>query len=159
VQRFADVRPHAETSGHRHDYSDFRLGLSLHIFHCGIPIIAVPYSLSFQLTPSSKVLLENLTGSQLFLKFPAFYGNFKFISAFTSARHLSISCARSIHFMPLPYFLKIHLNIIPNLRCARSIQLMPLPHFLKIHFNIILQSTLCQINPVNAPTLLLEDPF
>jgi len=43
------------------------------------------------LTPWSRVLLEKLTGSQLVKKFPAFYGTRKFITAFPSARHLSIS--------------------------------------------------------------------
>ena len=37
------------------------------------------------------VLLEKLTGSRLVKKFPAFYGARKFITAFTSARHLSLS--------------------------------------------------------------------
>jgi hypothetical protein len=38
----------------------------------------------------SPVLLEKLTGSQLIKNFPAFYGTRRFISAFTSARHLSL---------------------------------------------------------------------
>ena len=37
------------------------------------------------------VLSEKLTDSQLVEKFPAFYGNGRFITAFTSARHLSLS--------------------------------------------------------------------
>jgi hypothetical protein len=44
--------------------------------------------------PCSRVLLQKLTGSQLVKKFPAFYGSRRFITAFTSARHLSISWAR-----------------------------------------------------------------
>ena len=47
--------------------------------------------LTFLLTPWSIVLLEMLTGFQLVKKFPTFYGNRKFITAFTSARHLSLS--------------------------------------------------------------------
>jgi hypothetical protein len=43
------------------------------------------------LTPSSKVLLEKLTGLQLVKKFPAFYGTRMFITASTCARHLSPS--------------------------------------------------------------------
>ena len=43
------------------------------------------------LTPWSRVLLEKLTGSQLVKKFPVFYGIQRFIKAFTSARHLSLS--------------------------------------------------------------------
>ena len=41
------------------------------------------------LTPRSRVL-QNLTGSQL-VKFPTFYGTRRFITAFTTARHLSVS--------------------------------------------------------------------
>ena len=43
------------------------------------------------LTPRSRVLLEKLTGSQLAKKFPAFLVTPRFIPAFKSARHLSLS--------------------------------------------------------------------
>ena len=46
---------------------------------------------TYLLTPSSTVLLKKLTCSQLVKKFPTFYGTRKFIAAFTSARHLSLS--------------------------------------------------------------------
>ena len=49
------------------------------------------YLLTYLLTPCSTVLLEKLTGSQPVKKFPAFYGTRRFITAFTSARHLSLS--------------------------------------------------------------------
>jgi hypothetical protein len=39
----------------------------------------------------SRVLLEKLIGSQLVKKFPAFYETRRFITSFTSARHLSLS--------------------------------------------------------------------
>jgi hypothetical protein len=45
----------------------------------------------YLLTPRSRVLLEKLTGSQLLKKFPAFYETRRFIIAFTSPRHLSLS--------------------------------------------------------------------
>jgi len=45
----------------------------------------------YLLTPLSRVLLEKLTGSKLVKKFPAFYGTRRFITAFTNARHLSLS--------------------------------------------------------------------
>jgi hypothetical protein len=51
------------------------------------------------LTPWSRVL-QKLTSSQLVKKFPAFYGTQRFITAFTSARHLSLYLARSIQSMP-----------------------------------------------------------
>jgi len=37
------------------------------------------------------VLIKKLAGSQLVKKFHTFYGTQKFIAAFTSARHLSLS--------------------------------------------------------------------
>jgi len=43
------------------------------------------------LTPWNRVLFEKLTGSQLVKKFPAFYVTRRFITAFTSARHMSLS--------------------------------------------------------------------
>jgi hypothetical protein len=56
--------------------------------------------LTYLFTPRSTVLLEKLTGFQLVKKFPAFYGTPSFITAFTSARHLSLSWAWSIQSMP-----------------------------------------------------------
>ena len=50
--------------------------------HCGIPYL---------LTPWSRVLLEKLASLQLVKKFPAFYGTRRFLTALTSARHLSLS--------------------------------------------------------------------
>ena len=51
----------------------------------------------YLLTACSTVLLEKLTSSQLVKKFPTFYGTRRFITTFTSAHHLSLSWARSIH--------------------------------------------------------------
>ena len=56
---------------------------------------------TYLLTQWSTFLLENLTGSQLVKKFPTFYGTRRFIAAFTSARHLSLSGASSIQSIPL----------------------------------------------------------
>ena len=44
---------------------------------------------TYLLTPLSTVLLEKPIGFQLVKKFPAFYGTRRFITAFTSAHHLS----------------------------------------------------------------------
>ena len=52
--------------------------------------------LTYSLTPCNTVLLEKVTGSQLVKKFPPFYGTRRFITAFTSTRHLSLSRASSI---------------------------------------------------------------
>jgi hypothetical protein len=49
------------------------------------------WELSYLLTLWSTVLLEKLTGSKLVKKLPALYGTRKFITALTSARHLSLS--------------------------------------------------------------------
>jgi len=46
---------------------------------------------AYLLTPWSRVLLEKLNGFQLVKKFPAFYGTQRFITAVTSALHLSLS--------------------------------------------------------------------
>jgi len=61
------------------------------------------------------VLPEKVIGPELVKKFPAFYGNQRFITVFTSVRHLSLYWARSV-------------------RSSSS-------HFLKIHFSTILPST------------------
>ena len=45
---------------------------------------------TYALTPLCRILLEKLPGSQLVKNFPAFYGTRRFITAFTSARHLSL---------------------------------------------------------------------
>ena len=73
------------------------------------------YIVTYSLTPWSKVLLEKRTVSQLVKKIPAFYGTRRFITAFTSAPHLSLSWARSIQSIPPSHFLKIHIN---NMYCC-----------------------------------------
>ena len=52
------------------------------------------------LTPCSRVLLEKLTGFQIVKKFPTFYGTRRFITAFTSTRHLFLSWASWIQSIP-----------------------------------------------------------
>ena len=47
--------------------------------------------LAYLLIPCSTALLKKLTSFQLVKKLPAFYGTRRFITAFTSARHLSLS--------------------------------------------------------------------
>jgi hypothetical protein len=49
------------------------------------------YLLTYLPTAWSRVVLENLTDLQLVKTFPAFYGTRRLITAFTSARQLSLS--------------------------------------------------------------------
>ena len=65
------------------------------------------------LTPWSRVLLEELTGSAASQEIPRIFGTRRFINVLTSARHLSLSMSQ-LHPIPTTpsHFLKIHLNII-----------------------------------------------
>ena len=70
----------------------------MYIYNCQIHIYQPTYIYIYiyLLTPWCRVLLEMLTGLQLVKKFPAFYGTRRFITALTSVRHLSLSCASPI---------------------------------------------------------------
>jgi len=57
-------------------------------------------SWKWQLIPWNRGLLDKITDSELVKKFPTFYGTQRFITAFTTARNLSISWARSIQYTP-----------------------------------------------------------
>ena len=48
-------------------------------------------SLTYLLTPSSRVLLEKLTGSAASQEIPRIFGTRRFITVLTSARHLCLS--------------------------------------------------------------------
>ena len=72
----------------------------------------------YLLTLWCRVLLEKLTGLQLLKKFPAFHGTWRFITALTSVRHLSVSWAspiQSIYPHPTSWrsilILSIHLRL------------------------------------------------
>jgi hypothetical protein len=68
--------------------------------HIATNILRVITKVFTTLTPWSRVLPEKLTLTQPVKKFPAFYGNRRFIIAFTSTRHLSLSSARPFQSMP-----------------------------------------------------------
>ena len=59
-------------------------------------------SLTYLLTPRSRVLLEKLTGSAASQGIPRIFGTRRFLTVPTSARHLSLSWANSIQFPQLP---------------------------------------------------------
>jgi hypothetical protein len=88
-----------------------------------IPPMTSTYNL---LTPWSRALFEKLTGSQLIKKFPSFYGTRMFITALTSARHLSLSWARSNYSIPShPTSWRSILMLSSHLRVCRPICLFP----------------------------------
>jgi len=81
---------------------------------------------TYLLTPWSRVLLEKLTGLQLVKKFPAFYGTWRFITALTSARHLSLSWASSIQSTnPHPTSQRSILILSSHLRLGLPSGLLP----------------------------------
>ena len=53
--------------------------------------VALTYLFTYLLTSYSRALLEKPTGLHLVKLFPSFYGTRRFITAFTSARHLALS--------------------------------------------------------------------
>ena len=67
---------------------------------------------SYLHTPYSTVLLEKLTGPHLLKKFPAIYGTRRLITAFTSARYLSVPWDSSIQ------------SIYPHPTSSRSISII-----------------------------------
>jgi hypothetical protein len=77
------------------------------------------------LTSCSTVLLEKLTGFQTVKKFPAFYGTRGFITAFTNARHLSLSCTSSIQSNPHIPFPRSILILSSHLRLGFPSGLFP----------------------------------
>ena len=82
--------------------------------------------LTYLLTPWSRVLLEKLTGLQLIKKFPAFYGTRRFITALTSARHLSLSWGSSIQSThPHPTSRRSILILSSHLRLGLPSGLLP----------------------------------
>jgi hypothetical protein len=82
------------------------------VFVCCMPCFSFHCFHAIILTPRRTVLPETLTRRKLLKKFPAFYGTRRFITAFTRARYMSLSSARSIQSMPPSNIWKIHFNII-----------------------------------------------
>ena len=94
-------------------YGNFR-----DIEYCEWRLSYIQVLLTYLLTPWCRVLLERLTGLQLVKKFPAFHGTRMFITALTSVRHLSLSCAspiQSIHPHPTSWRSVLILSTHPRL--------------------------------------------
>jgi len=109
------------------------------------------YFLTYLLTPCGRVLLQKLTGSQLVKIFPAFHGTRKFITAFTSVRHLSQSWARSIQsILSHPTSKRSILILSSHLRLGLTSGFFPLSFR---HLNPIYA---CQIDPVYTITSHLQ---
>jgi len=84
------------------------------------------YLFTYLLTPWCRVLLEQLTGLQIVKKFPAFHGTRRFITAFTSVRHLSLSWASPIQFIyPHPTSWRSVLILSTHLRLGLPSGLLP----------------------------------
>ena len=82
--------------------------------------------LTYLLTPWCRVLLEKLAGLQLVTKFPAFHGTRRFITALTSVRHLSLSCASPIQSIyPHPTSWRSILILSTHLRLGFPSGLLP----------------------------------
>ena len=87
------------------------------VHNIGISTFVLPGYLliTYLFTPCSRVLLAKLTGSQLVEKSPTFYGTRKFITAFTSARHLPLSWATYIQSHPTFWISILILSFHPRL--------------------------------------------
>jgi hypothetical protein len=89
-------------------------------------VCCIIWQLIYLLTPWSRVHLEKLTGLQLVKKFPSFYGNRRFITALTNARHLSLSWASPIQSThPHPTSRRSILILSSHLRLGRPSDLVP----------------------------------
>ena len=81
---------------------------------------------TYLLTPWCRALLEKLTGLQLVKKFPAYHGTWRFITALTSVRHLSLSCASPIQSIyPHPTSWRSVLILSTHLRLSQPSGLLP----------------------------------
>ena len=84
-----------------HSSSMARCAFSCKVTQQSFTCHGIIYLLTNLLTHSmEQVLLNKPTGFQLLKEFPAFYGIQRFITTFTSARHLSLSWASSIQSIP-----------------------------------------------------------
>ena len=118
--------------------------LTVFLTHFSCPCFRISYAciltylLTYLLTPWCRVLLEKLTGLQLVMKFPAFHGTRRFITALISFRHLSLHRASPIQ------------SLYPHPTSSRSILI------LSTHLILGLTSGLL---PSSFPTKILYAPL
>jgi len=94
--------------------------------------------LTYLLTPWCRVLLEKLTGLQLLKKFPAFYGTRRFITAFTSLRHPSLSWVNPVQSIyPHPISWRSILILSTHLRLGLPSGLFPSGTIQGLYFHIL----------------------
>jgi len=94
--------------------------------NCNIIETVIVIVLTYLFTPWSRVLLEKLTSSQLVKKFSTFYGTRKFITVFTSARHLSLYSASPIQSItPHPTSWRLILMLFSHLHLVLPSDLFP----------------------------------
>jgi hypothetical protein len=87
------------------------------------------YLLTYLLTPYSTGFLEKLTGLQPVKKFPVFHGTRRLITAFTCARHQSLSWASSMQpITPYPISRRTVLILRSHLRLGLPSGLFPSGH-------------------------------
>jgi len=94
------------------------------------------YLLSYLFTYLVTYSMEKLTGSQLIKIIPAFYGTRRFITPFTSARHLSLSWASLIQsttpqpswYYPAIYAWVLQVVSFPQVPHRTPIYTSPLTH-------------------------------
>jgi hypothetical protein len=99
-----------------------------------IILITHSFLLTYSLTPWNRVFLEKLTGFAASQKFPRIYGTRMFIPVLTSARHLSLTWARSIQFpQPPPTSWRSLLILSSHLRLGLPNGLFPFFWGLLLH--------------------------
>ena len=134
---------------HRHKFS--RLIVSALVRRCYLTFLSRVVQRNL-LNPWSRFLLENLTGLRLAQKFPTFYGTRRFITAFTSSRHLSLSRASSFQSIPLHptswrsnliLYSHLHLDLLSQRKASLHIRLKC--HSFTVFVTKLLKVVMCKI--------------
>ena len=111
-------------------------------------------------TPRSRVLLEKLTVSQLVKKIPTFYGTRRFITAFTSAHHLSLSFARSIEtILPQPTSWRFILILYSHLHLRLRSGLFPSGFSTKTLYTPVLSSHALYVPSISFFSILSPEQY